>query len=63
MGPEDQHEQPAEQDEYEKWLANVEAKKVMHVCLKCGQEYWEVPHPRLRRCACGGQIVGNPRRG
>ena len=27
MGPEDQHEQPAEQDGYEKWLAEVTAKR------------------------------------
>ena len=37
MGPEDQHEQPAEKDGYEKWLDEQE------ICLKCGSEGWYVP--------------------
>jgi hypothetical protein len=63
MGPEDQHEQPAEKDGYEKWLDEIEAKKVMHVCLKCGAESWQVPSSKLKRCVCDGQIIPNPRRG
>lgn len=39
MGPEDQHEQPAEKDGYEKWLDEMEAKKFAKLIAEFPPKY------------------------
>ncbi len=46
MGPEDQHEQPFDQDEYEKWLDEQASKKLMKIIRDRGTEEAEEAHQK-----------------